>query len=508
MSTFKDIIDTLNGIEGEVVDHILTTNKHQSVSKMAKEGIAYFPTLISDTLSIEDGTLVSKALERQYSSFMLICMTMNPYLVTNDGNTSVSNYINRFHQNIDVKATPTDLLNAINTFSTEALNKFDVEYDSTTMESFQSDLQAAVLYHVYENTNYKNINKENMKFGYTIDDVTESTILNDLSNRRISGTSIPMPTMEARGTGRRNNNGSYYASGAIVGDNIERQHNDNSSNYFFQDSHREDNSTRTNYDLSHHEIHQASQIDSGAMGRGIGRELARGQRVIAGGDRRQLQHMMDNDVKKANELVPTLLHMRVYPVTKEGDQLPPIDFVLGIKATLHPISSSEMITNICRGIKNENTFFNFVRWTTGEIKFLKDFVLNLNELKIDAINSSNRASKWWSMLKRRKAMAKIKNIVLPNKMVPNATIVITQDEMETIKEVYGYDLNNEMLVNKLMSNYFLLGFVIVDPALQRVKFLFDGSTQYETLTYASLARESSTNDKQFKEMLNMLGRRM
>lgn len=494
MSTFKDIIDTLNGIEGEVVDHILTTNKHQSVSKMAKEGIAYFPTLISDTLSIEDGTLVSKALERQYSSFMLICMTMNPYLVTNDGNTSVSNYINKFHQNIDVNATPTDLLNAINTFSTEALNKFDVEYDATTMESFQSDLQAAVLYHVYENTNYKNINKENMKFGYTIDDVTESTILNDLSNRRISGTSIPMPTMEKSFTYR-----DQYQSGSILGDRIDRvEHQENV----------EDKSTHTTLDLSYHETHQIDGVDSGAIGRGIGRELARGQRAIAGGDRRQLQHMMDNDVKKANELVPTLLHMRVYPVTKEGDQLPPIDFVLGIKATLHPISSSEMITNICRGIKNENTFFNFVRWTTGEIKFLKDFVLNLNELKIDAINSSNRASKWWSMLKRRKAMAKIKNIVLPNKMVPNATIVITQDEMETIKEVYGYDLNNEMLVNKLMSNYFLLGFVIVDPALQRVKFLFDGSTQYETLTYASLARESSTNDKQFKEMLNMLGRRM
>ncbi len=466
MSTFKDILDTIKSMEGDVVDHIVCGRRNQSLSKQSKEGIMNFPVLVSDTLSIEDASLVSKALEKEFASFTLVCMTMNPTLtVHNNASASAADYVNRFHQNIDVKAAPSDLLNTITSFSTEALNKFDIAYESVEgMEQF-------MLYHIYENVNYYKLNKENAKFSYTIEEVTESQILNDLYKRRIT---TLRPTLENGANGGGGNNNARQ--GRPIDINL---HNDMNLN-----------------------------IDEREMGRAIGNQVARGNVTVAGRDARQLNHMIDNDVKKANELVPTLLHMRIYPMDKDGNQAPPIDFVLGIKATLHPISSDEMVVNICRGIKNESTFFNFIRWTTGEIRFFKDFVFAMNELKLDAINSGEGASKWWSMLKRRKAIAKIKNVILPNKMLPNATIVVTQDEVNTIKDVYGYDLNNMSLVNKLMSNYFLIGFVIVDPALQRVKFLFDGSTQYETLTYATLARESSTNDKQFKEMLNMLGRRM
>ena len=167
-----------------------------------------------------------------------------------------------------------------------------------------------------------------------------------------------------------------------------------------------------------------------------------------------------------------------------------------------------MITNIARGIKNENKFFNFIRWTTGEISFFKDFVLSMNELKIDAINTGSKSSRWWTMLKRRKALAKIKNRILPDRLLPNSTIVITQETADTLRNQYGYDLSDSRLAYKLMENYFLIAFVIVDPALQRVKFLFDGKNEFEVQTYATLSREATTNDKQFKEMLNMLGRRL
>ena len=147
----------------------------------------------------------------------------------------------------------------------------------------------------------------------------------------------------------------------------------------------------------------------------------------------------DNDVKKANELVPTLLHIRIFPVDKSDSDanLQPIDLVIGIKATIHPVSTEEMITNIARGIKNENKFFNFIRWTTGEISFFKDFVLSMNELKIDAINTGSKSSRWWTMLKRRKALAKIKNRILPDRLLPNSTIVITQETADTLRNQYG-----------------------------------------------------------------------
>ena len=462
MSTFRDILDTISGLEGEVTDFMYNTRKQHSLSKTAMEGVLNFPVIVSNALTIEDASLISKALEREFASFVLVSMTMNPTLYTTSKNLSAADYIKKFHQNVDTRTNGTDVLNAATKMLQEAADKLDLDYESL------EGLEETVAYKIYEGVNYPNINKENIRVSYTIEDVTNSSILNESVNRRISG--ISRPIIEADTT-NVNNGGTYLKDIARV--NVE--------------------------DVGGVNVNVNMQSPKGMtmMNRGTGR------------DAKQLQHMMDNDAKKSNELVPTLLHMRVYPVDKSTNvELPPIDFVMGIKATLHPVSSDEMITNVCRGIKNENTFFNFLRWTTGEIRFLKDFVFGMNELKLDAVNSSAKASKWWSMLKRRKAMAKIKNVILPNKLLPNATIVITQEEVDTIKEVYGYDLTNTSLVYKMMENYFLIAFVIVDPALQRVKFLFDGRNQFETLTFATLAREATTNDKQFKEMLNMVGRRI
>ena len=57
-----------------------------------------------------------------------------------------------------------------------------------------------------------------------------------------------------------------------------------------------------------------------------------------------------------------------------------------------------------------------------------------------------------------------------------------------------------------MDSYFLLAFVRVDPALQRVDFLCDGNTHYETATYSTLSKEGGKDDKKFKDMMKMLGR--
>lgn len=455
MGTLKDIIDTVGNLEGEVAGMISGT-RHKSISKSSMDGTLNFPVIVSDALSIEDASLVSKSLERQFASFTLTLMTMNPYLYTMGGRATAANYIKKFHQNMDIRVDSTDVANAISSFMTESIRVTDVDYDSVM------DTSNRIVYKIYEGVNSAGVNANNARFSYSIEDVTERAILNGYANRSF-----------------------------VLEDTFNTNYN-----------HLNDNDINMTIDTS------GVKLDSNAIGRGIGQSM-RGSGGGNGGGR-QFNHMdISSDFKKANELVPTLLHMRIYPVdAATKTELPPIDFVLGIKATLHPVSSSEMVLNIARGIKNENTFFNFIRWTTGEISFFKDFVLSLNEIKLDAINTSSKSSRWWTMLKRRKNVAKIKNSFSANRLMPNATIVITQEEMEIIRDQYGYNLDKPALAYKLMENYFLMTFVIVDPALQRVKFLFDGKNEYEVMTFAGLARENTVDDKKFKEMMNMLGRRI
>lgn len=455
MGTFKDIIDTISGLEGDIASFISGGKKFKSLSKASMDGTLNFPVIVSNALSIEDASLVSKSLERQFASFTLTLMTMNPYLYTMGGKGTAANYINKFHQNVDTRTDSTDIHNAISNMMTEASMKLDMDYEAL------SEVSERILYKVYEGVNHSGINAKNMRYSYSIEDVTESEILNNYANRTVI----------------------YEAPQYQV--------------------------DRMDVDEINFEVN-AKDLDMGKLGRSIGHSMPRLGGSSGGGERKQFNHMsVSSDYKKANELVPTLLHMRIFPIDSTTKQeLPPIDFVLGVKCTLHPVTSEEVVVNIARGIKNENTFFNFIRWTTGEISFFKDFVLSLNELKIDAINTGSQSSRWWTMLKRRKNSAKIKNSLSNNRLLPNATIVITQEECDMIKEHYGYNLENPSIAYKLMENYFLMTFVIVDPALQRVKFLFDGKNEFESMTFANLARENTVDDRKFKEMVNMLGRRI
>jgi hypothetical protein len=217
--------------------------------------------------------------------------------------------------------------------------------------------------------------------------------------------------------------------------------------------------------------------------------------------------LKDNDVKKSNELVPTTLHIRVKTVNNKGEDVGFLDFIIGVKATMHPIKSDEMVVNMIAACKNNNKFFDFIRWTTGEISFFKDFLFNIKELKDDVMNRSAGASSWWLTLKRRKALAKIKsNLVIPQQILPNATIVMSMEEVEFIKSEYGYDLMNTTFVDKIMQTYFLLGFVVVDNSTQIAHFMFDGQQNYQSVTFSGLERENSGDERKFKEMLKVINR--
>lgn len=224
--------------------------------------------------------------------------------------------------------------------------------------------------------------------------------------------------------------------------------------------------------------------------------------------------LIGTEFKKANDMVPTLLHIVITDPTKKSKDLTgQTSFVIGVKATLHPVSQSTIILNLVKGLKNDDTFFRFMRWTTGEIKFMKDFLFMVDQLKLEAVTSTNNSGhKYFNMGRRRRELANIKNRFTKENLMPNMTLIVTTDCLQKIKDEYGYDITPKggasqvALIKKLMYNYFMLGFVIVDQGLTRVHIMIDGDADFETYTYAGLEKEGQVNDRQFKEMMKMLGR--
>ena len=299
-----------------------------------------------------------------------------------------------------------------------------------------------VLEKVYQGINSRNINMESAKLNFTIESVANDTILNDIGR----------VVLEAKGNKPKPNGG---------------ENDDESTN----------------------------GKDSGKIT-----------------DFKQREPLVDQKrFEKANDVVPTLLHIRVIPDNEKYKQ-DPIDFVIGVKAVLHPVKQTDMLLNLVRGLKNEDKFFNFLRWTTGEIKFFKDFLFGIDQMKLDSVTSSSSSNVLFSMGRRRKSLSVIKNYFSNDNLLPNMTIVVTTDCLSRLRDEYGYDIgmnagtSQVAMIKKLMSTYFLISFVIVDPGLGRVNMIFDGQSQFENYTYSNLQKEGTVNDKQFKEMMRMLGR--
>ena len=214
----------------------------------------------------------------------------------------------------------------------------------------------------------------------------------------------------------------------------------------------------------------------------------------------------NNELKKANELVPTTLTLKINFMDKNGNLAGERTFNIGVKVTLHPVSSEEIINNLCSA--RDTGFFKFIRWTTGELSLVKDVLLNLNEIKLDVVNKTAGKSGWFSTFKRLKAKSTILSKFSKGAQGfhPLGTIIISMDEAEIIKNKSGLDLTRVSDVKKVMDKFMLLGFVILDPATQTAMFIFDDSPDFEMQPFSGLKREGNGSNTDLKELLKVMNR--
>lgn len=216
----------------------------------------------------------------------------------------------------------------------------------------------------------------------------------------------------------------------------------------------------------------------------------------------------ERDAKKLNDYAPYNMSVRLMGVNDKNEFVQYLDFVVGIKTTVHVLPSDELITNLVRVIEDNGFIFNCIKWTTGEKEFFKDLVLNVSDIKLDIANKSAGSSAWWLTLKRMKSVAaKQKAMFAKKQYIPNATLVVTSLEVDYITKNHGYDLNNEKIAKKVMDGLFLMTFIIVDDATKTVKVLYDGYPTYQMFSLDLLEKEVSVNgNKLGRELSRMISR--
>lgn len=209
-------------------------------------------------------------------------------------------------------------------------------------------------------------------------------------------------------------------------------------------------------------------------------------------ERLQAPKLTDRDVKKANDMMPYGIQVRLIAKNEKNEFVQYVDLVVGVKTIMHPVKSDDLIENIQRAFQNKNVFFKFLRWTTGEISLLKNIIFNIDDIKLDASNRSVGKSPWFGSLKRLKnKRVGLHNFTVPHALIPNATIVLTEYEANYLRDKYMIDVYDRGVGKKIISALFLVALFIVDSSSGTVDILYDGSDSYQTYSIETLERENS-----------------
>jgi len=472
-----------------------------SISRKSNEAIFQFPVMVSSSMSTEDMLLISKALERQYVTFLRISSGLEDIIVDPDGKFNKFDKIREMHQNIGITSSNLSQVQSIlkesnnkllepfdNIYNTKVLNETaGVRYDRRTKQMLEAQTVDNIDFHKYSGNN-------NSADDDTIDILTTDNAVD---------TTVADEKLFSESKVRNQQNFDQYLKNAQAklnlantGQNVKYTRAKNKRE---AEAH-EWNKDKSERDAEAHEMNMSAtelKMDKDAY------ELAKSMRV-GSKESRYTNQLTDNDIKKSNEMVPTLLDLELTVLTQNTAY--PVRILLGVKTINHLIPSEEMVYNISTSIKQKRLFFRTIQWTTGEIKFLRDFILNIDGMRTEAL-ASRKNSNMWRIFKNRSKMDKLRRFTFSkNKFLPNSTIVITTDELSQIKNIHGIDLMRPAEAQKLMDIFFLLGFVVTDTASELAYFLFDGYTSFQTFTYSSLEKETGSSSTELKKIIDLMGR--
>lgn len=211
----------------------------------------------------------------------------------------------------------------------------------------------------------------------------------------------------------------------------------------------------------------------------------------------------NNEIKKSNELQPTLL--KIYYIARVKDDHIRNEAIVGIKAKMYSVDSRDIIDKIVAKRSYSMSLYNLIKATTGEIEFWRDFVFAIKKAKIDALSNSNRGSShsMWKVLERRAIASKLNRFAsMRNDATAITTLVMSKYDVEMLKKEEDINILDARVARKIMDDYNLIGIVVDDASTESARFIFDtGDDEYEVYTYKTLKKEDKIDYKQMIELM-------
>lgn len=199
----------------------------------------------------------------------------------------------------------------------------------------------------------------------------------------------------------------------------------------------------------------------------------------------------DTFVNKNNASIPLYISTDVnmmYQDEKGNSENIKLNVNFGIKNVIHPLNSDDIIYHLSNNVAKSNWLVNLVKLTTGELSFIKDLLLDYNNSK----ERAKRRARSPQSKKADSAFGTLNTVFAANlmatatksgkNMIPNASLVISKEEVDAIRRKSGMDLLNDSKVAvKLTSALSIIDFMIVDEINEKVHRFNQFSNVWETV---------------------------
>lgn len=476
MKGSSDFVRTsINRADARKLKRTRNTNVARSNSiARASSGLVFtYPTLCSSSLGIKQCMMVGKALERRNVTMLQMLLAANQWTKQN-----IMDYLKDFHTNLDYnKLDVDDLLGIMN----DDVPKLGFDKDGPKNESYTNTLM-----------NLMPIREKNM----ALEDFRNNT--NYFFEEDVNESSIGrFVTMKRNG----------YQVVIEADDNKDAKKDKDKDNSLGMDvpafpNDIYDKNGDVDTDIEHRSFNSGDDKSTDIYNKRYASSADKVDQInkITAPDNND--RLLSSEVKKANEMVPSLMLIN----TIDPDTGVNMQSVIGVKSRIIPVPSNEVVGRILANYNDSNAMLKFVKLTTREISFIKDFLLAVDSAKLDAINNSKKgsSSSLFRALERRAQNGKVRKLAKTEKQFAKAisALVISQEDVEDLKKYNNVDVEIPRVIIPIMEKLNLLYFVIVDESAESVKLFIDGATDYEVYNFSSLEKEAK--DDGYKKVLNLM----
>lgn len=505
--TVDTIVQIAKGLSNVATNKVANKSEYSysSIAKAASKLIAVFPVLTSRTVSFDTARMTSKYIEQISCQFFMFALQQANISNAKDGIA----YLRQFHQNLNMGDDNTDAVIAAmqswidaytkgtqeSTTFADALNNealSEAMIDPFMMQSDDVKISASdmrELMHVMQES--ANIQFYDTKLNpLSIDDY----VVREFAGGDYRVTVSPYILNEAK-LDRNKANNSYK-------ENKEQHRHEEEMDRNYTERYKADRKAETEY---YKEYNRSREADRQYNDQKDKDTKEQNDRVNANRMRANTTILKDQDIKKMNDAVPSILIVKFYQKNDNDISGVATEFLIGIKSKVVPITTAEILRRIMNDNKDGQKFLKFMRVITGELK-ASDVLLGLSRITDDVKSYKVKGARGdiWTLLQNRAVAAKEQvRSGKHNDFSAITTVLISQQDADELYREENFDINDPKNAIHFMQSYNLMGFAIADDSNEVLHLLLDnGSKNFEDISYRMLERE--TQDSTYKKLINLM----